>query len=408
MNSSQNSNLELTIWKEIAGKHLSPSHDRWHLDRVLEFARQLHTIYGGDWEVITAAVIMHDLGRKNPKLHGEDSVESSLDQAQEILSRLNFPSDKVEQILLAIREHDKPDVKPTTIEAKILKDADFLAGFGAWGILRIAIWAGETNGGVGQIIDRLENRMQKRLQNLEFPESALWAKKETWFVKLFLSSLKQMPELPSNLPQGKYIVLEGISGSGKDTQAKILQKRLERDGYNVLLVSEPTNVYKSFRDSWKGIYKKQLDDPMIMRFLLMTDRYQLMNEKVKSFINEGSIVISVRNFISTLVYQSTAKQEDITDLLFAHKFVLLPDLLILYDVDCNTSYERIKDRKTKGLYETHDQLDFHRRLYLEITKSGLLAKRMKVIDAQQTIDKISEQTLQVVSSCLLDKNPVLS
>jgi dTMP kinase len=408
MNSSQNSNLELIIWKEIAGKHLSPSHDRWHLDRVLEFARQLHAIYGGDWEVITAAVIMHDLGRKNPKLHGEDSVESSLDQAQEILSRTNFPLEKTEQVLLAIREHDKPHLKPTTIEAKILKDADFLAGFGPWGILRIATWAGETGGGVGQMIDRLENRMQKRLQNLEFPESTLWAKRETWFVRLFLSLLKKMPELPSNLPKGKYIVLEGISGSGKDTQAKILQEHLEKDGYNVLIVSEPTDVYKNFRDSWKTKHNKQLDDRMIMRFLLMADRCQLMDERVKPFINNGGIVISIRNFISTLVYQSTAEQEDITDLLFAHKFVVLPDLLILYDVDCNTSYERIKDRKLKGLYETRDQLDLHRRLYLEITKNGLLAKSMKVLDAQQTVNEIAEQTLQAVRSCLLDKTTVLS
>jgi dTMP kinase len=351
---------------------------------------------------------MHDLGRKNPKLHGEDSVESSLDQAQEILSRVNFPLDKAEQVLLAIREHDKPEVKPSTIEAKILKDADFLAGFGAWGILRIAAWAGETGGGVGQMIDRLENRMQKRLQNLEFPESALWAKRETWFVRLFLSLLKQMPELPSNLPKGKYIVLEGISGSGKDTQAKILQECLEKDGYNVLVVSEPTNVYKSFRDSWKAKYNKQLDDRMIMRFLLMADRCQLMDEKVKPFINKGGIVISIRNFISTLVYQSTAEQEDLTELLFAHKFVVLPDLLILYDVDCNTSSERIKDRKSKGLYETRDQLDLHRRLYLEITKNGLLAKSMKVLDAQQTVNEIAEQTLQAVRSCLLDKTTVLS
>ena len=65
--------VELSLWKEIAGLNISVSHDHWHIDRVLNFANQLHSLYGGDIQVITAAAILHDLGRSDSTLHGSDT-----------------------------------------------------------------------------------------------------------------------------------------------------------------------------------------------------------------------------------------------------------------------------------------------------------------------------------------------
>ncbi len=70
MNSNPSELLELAIWKEIAGEALSVSHDHWHIDRVLDFARQLQAIHGGDLDVITTAVILHDLGRSDQSFMG--------------------------------------------------------------------------------------------------------------------------------------------------------------------------------------------------------------------------------------------------------------------------------------------------------------------------------------------------
>ena len=197
MSSNQKEHIELAIWKELASENLSVSHDRWHIDRVLSFAYQLQALYGGDPEVITAAVIMHDLGREDPNLHGQESIDKSIAHAREVLGRIDFPSDKVEQVIIAIDEHDKPEMQPSTIEGRILKDADFLGGFGAWGILRICMWAGETDGGVDQILNRLEQRMPRRLANLEFAESERLAREEMVFISLFLSLLKQPAQLAS-------------------------------------------------------------------------------------------------------------------------------------------------------------------------------------------------------------------
>ncbi|MFC1821573.1 hypothetical protein ACFL9T_02620, partial [Thermodesulfobacteriota bacterium] len=89
-----NNSYELKIRQEVDALNLSPSHDYWHIDRVIEFAYKLHSIYGGEWEVINAAAIMHDLGRTDPNKHGEESINESADNALQILNKINFPDEK--------------------------------------------------------------------------------------------------------------------------------------------------------------------------------------------------------------------------------------------------------------------------------------------------------------------------
>jgi dTMP kinase len=396
VNSNQKRQSELAIWKEIASDKMSVSHDHWHIDRVLRFARQLQSIYGGDPDVITAAVILHDLGREDASLHGQDSIHKSIIRARKILNRLGLPQDKADQVITAIDEHDKPETRPSTLEGRILKDADFLGGFGAWGILRIGMWAGETSGGISQVLDRLEHRMPRRLTTLEFVESERLAEEEMLFANLFLSRLRQPPELPARPRRGKYIVLEGISGSGKDTQADRLQKRLEMSGCSVLIVHEPTDVYRELRDVWKAEHHKQLDDPAIMKYLLMADRYELIQNTVWPALEKGQVVISVRSFISTLVYQCDDSC-DIAATAFAHRFVPQPDLLLLFDVDADVAWTRISSRKHKGIYETRDLLKKHRSLYRDIC-SCWFEPRLRIIDAAQPVDEVTEQTWKAIET----------
>jgi hypothetical protein len=272
-----------------------------HVDLVLKFAKQLQAIYGGDPDVLTAAVVLHDLGRTNPNLHGNESIESSIIQARNVLKRIKFPVEKVERVVSAIREHDNPKIKPSTIEGRILKDSDFLAGFGPYGLLRIAQWAGETREGLSHVLDRLENRLPERLHSLEFPESVKWALSSSSLTNLVLSIMKD-PNY-ANLPfyKGKYIVLEGISGSGKDTQVDILRKKLSHK--KIAFVNEPSETYAHLRTLWEADNKELLNDSVIRQSLLIADRSKLIEETVKPALENGDIVISNRSFLSFLVYQ---------------------------------------------------------------------------------------------------------
>lgn len=395
MSSTRSEQVKRRICDELATSQLSISHDRWHLERVLGFAEQLQAIYGGDLEVITVAVLLHDLGRSEADLHGRASVNKSVEDAEQILSVVELPASKIEAILLAIEEHDEPDLRPSTIEGRILKDADFLAGFGAWGILRIAMWAAETDRGVDQIFDRLENRMPTRLANLEFRESIRLAKRETLFANLFLSRLRQPPLLEGSRTKGKYIVLEGISGSGKDTQADLLKPRLEATGHKVLKVSEPAGKYQGARDCWgpRG------SDPVIQTFLLLADRYELICEKVKPALDIGHVVLSVRSFLSTLVHQQQAIYDSAT-IAFMHRFVPPPDAVILYDLDVDVAWNRCHRRAQAteaevGAYENRETLLKHRQLYLEVLRT-MPTLQIEVIDASKSISEVFQRTWAVV------------
>lgn len=385
--------IDLTIWKEVAGLNLSPSHDRWHIDRVLEYAKELAKIYGGDLEVLTAAVIMHDLGREEPSLRGTESSQKSVKLAEKILQRAQFPPTKIPGVLIAISEHDQSELHPSTLEGRILKDADFLAGFGPWGILRIAMWAGETKGGVDQIFDRLENRMPKRLENLEFPESRKIAKREMAFTRLFGSMLRKNLELRVLEQKGIYIVLEGISGSGKDTQAERLKIRLTKIGKNVLLRSEPTELYKRARDLWED----QKGDPLVQTFLLMADRYKQIKTDERPALEAGQVVITVRSYLSTVVYQaSTAGQRDFID--FFHQFVPIPDIVFVLDLPAESAHKRCEDRakaegRKLGEFETFGALEQLRAGYLDMVQHRR-GEDLIIIDAENSKEEIESEIWQ--------------
>ena len=392
---------ETGLLEIVSVKNKSVSHDEWHLNRVLKFARQLRALYGGDDDIITAAALLHDLGRSNPHLRGRKSINKSIKASQEILEEINFPKEKLNQVLLAIKEHDQPEIRPSSIEGRILKDADFLAGFGAWGILRIALWAGETGEGVTQVLERLTDRMKKRFLSLEFPESEAWAIREIAFAELFLSFLKTPPQLIQDGFKGKYIVLEGVSGSGKNKQADILQERLKSKGYSVSRVDEPAEEYRGFREVYRSHHKKMSVDSLTNMFLLMADRHEQIQQKVLPALARGDIVISVRSFISTLVYQCD-NQQAVAAAAFAHYFVPMPDIFILYDISSEVAFERIKKRETAGMFERTNFLDMHRRRYLEIYRSRLFGNRLFKINSSPPIEIVAEKTWELVSSVVHD------
>jgi len=389
--------LKATIWQQIQGLVTSPSHDLTHLERVLVFAGQLRTIYGGDPEVITAAAMLHDLGRADRELAGRDSALRSAQFARDVLTNIDFAQGKVELVCEAISEHDQRDISPHSLEGKILKDADFLAGVGAWGILRSALWTGENNQGVDRFFERLKVKMTDRIEDLEFPESRRLAMKEYLFVEYFLSLLEKEPILPVEQLPGKYLVLEGISGAGKETQAERLLSRLRAKGKEACKVVEPTERLKPALHAWRErFYERQVDGRPGELFLFAGDRFCLMSTDVRPALRAGKIVVSVRSFLSSMVYQST-EEADIPYALFLHRFVPTPDLIILLDIPAQVAWQRVNRRsretgKKISIYEDPTKLDQHRQKYKDILRDHFPQGR--VIDGAKSVEEVERQIAQ--------------
>ena len=183
-----------------------------------------------------------------------------------------------------------------------------------------------------------------------------------------------------------YICLEGIDGSGKSTQILLLEKWLKDCGFEVMRVFEPT-------DSNIGtLIRKMLRDPgatgenfqKTLALLFAADRMVLM-DKIKAAEDSGKIVISDRCFYSSIVYQN-----DPSWLYELNKFVRVPDITILLDLDVNVALERCDG---KDSFENKVFLEKIREKYLKLAEND----NFFVINSSNGINRIFEEIKRVIS-----------
>lgn len=135
--------IKKKVFKILEGR--DPAHDFQHIMRVYKNAELLGLAEGADLEVLLPAALLHDLvvypkgSAKRSK-----SADDSADMAEQILKDYDYPEDKIEKICYCIRTHSySKRLIPSTIEAKILQDADRLDAIGAIGIGRTFSVGGE-------------------------------------------------------------------------------------------------------------------------------------------------------------------------------------------------------------------------------------------------------------------------
>jgi hypothetical protein len=164
-----------------------------HLDTAWGYAKGLLDIYGtkADIPVTTASIYLHDikLEGENP-LSGVERRVNSARTARTFLENIGWGDTDILRVQGAILQHDQPFLTPTTLEGSILKDSDFLAGFGAEGLIRVIVSMSENGQKVDGIIKTLEVEMPKRIKGLGFQESKEVAKAKWELVSDFLSDLK--------------------------------------------------------------------------------------------------------------------------------------------------------------------------------------------------------------------------
>ena len=140
----------------------------------------------------------------------------------------------------------------------------------------------------------------------------------------------------SSLNNAKFITFEGIDGSGKSTQARLLLDHMNNSGVETILVREPggTNISESIREILLHSSSSQIGDRT--ESLLMTaSRAQLTQEVIIPNIDQGKFVIADRYSDSTLAYQGGGRNLDIEWLIELNNyatFTLLPDITFFVDI----------------------------------------------------------------------------
>lgn len=205
-----------------------------------------------------------------------------------------------------------------------------------------------------------------------------------------------------------FIAIEGIDGSGKSSQVKLLAEKLERAGHNVYNTFEPTDGFigTTVRNILKGSIKA---DNRTIAALFLADRLDhLLNEAnglVKK-LSEGYTVITDRYYFSSYAYHGTHMDMDWvieTNKMCAQ--ILRPDINIFIDVPPEVSMQRINaNRNTIELYETLDNLRNVREKYLEAFEKLKQEENILIIDGNRSIEAIAADIWAEIESFLSQKS----
>lgn len=170
--------------------------------------------------------------------------------------------------------------------------------------------------------------------------------------------------------KGTLIVLEGIDGSGKETQASLLEKKLKEKGREVMHISFPDYESPSsalVKMYLKGDFGKNPEDvnPYAASLFYAVDRFASYRMKWKDFYQNGGIIIADRYTTSNMVHQMTKYEDkkvrkDFLSWLKKTEYEELelpvPDLVILLDIPLRVSENLVKERARQGgSMDIHEQ-----------------------------------------------------
>ncbi|MFN3395545.1 MAG: dTMP kinase [Thermodesulfovibrionales bacterium] len=204
--------------------------------------------------------------------------------------------------------------------------------------------------------------------------------------------------------RGIFISFEGIEGSGKTTQARLLHDYLYKKGLNPVLTEEPggTDIGREIRKILLSLGHFNMH-PVTELLLYNASRSQHVNEVILPAIKSGRIVITDRFSDSTYAYQGWGRGLD-RDIINRIDEIstggVRPDITILIDVDVNVGLMRNRKANKVDRIEL-EEIEFHRRVrdgYLEIARQE--PNRIKIIDGSKEIEDIHRQVIAEMESIL--------
>lgn len=199
------------------------------------------------------------------------------------------------------------------------------------------------------------------------------------------------------MSKGLFVTFEGADGCGKTTQMKLLKEYLLCKGIDVVLTREPggRGLGEKVREillNYDGAVSDRCES-----FLFLADRAQNIDIIVNPAVESGKIVLCDRHIDSTVAYQGYGRGLDLERIKMLNSIATnnrKPDLTFVFDIDVETSMQRVgkeKDRLESEGKEFHNRV---RNSYLEIAKQE--PERIKVIDASMSIEEIHEEVKKVI------------
>lgn len=188
---------------------------------------------------------------------------------------------------------------------------------------------------------------------------------------------------------GLFIALEGGEGSGKSTQARLLERWLSDQGFTVLVTREPggTPVGIALRGLLLDGSAGELS-PRTEALVYAADRAEHVEAVIDPALAAGHVVVTDRYVDSTLAYQGAGRALDLTDLEWISRFAtagLRPHLTVVLDIDPADGLARagVPDRIESEPLEFHQRVREH---FLQLAKTE--PERYVVVSATDSPDAV--------------------
>ncbi len=161
------------------------------------------------------------------------------------------------------------------------------------------------------------------------------------------------------------ILVDGISGSGKDAQILTITNFFNENKYEPHIFKEPSEFLGDFIFEYRKLPEKERD-PYIETFLFTASRKYLLDNKIKSVLDKPNTAsILIRNYLSNYVYQSLQGMP-LEKIIQINDFYPQHDLALILLCEPEIAYKRITDRATKrGIQPTQNEVPQKLRLLKE-------------------------------------------
>ena len=203
------------------------------------------------------------------------------------------------------------------------------------------------------------------------------------------------------MEKGLFITFEGADGCGKTTQLNLLKEYLENNGHEVVLTREPggKGLGEKVREillNYDGEVSNRCES-----FLFLADRAQNIDIIVNPAIEQGKIVLCDRHTDSSVAYQGYGRGLDINQINTLNNLATgnkKPDLTLVFDVDIETSMQRVGNEKDRMESAGKEFFNRVRNGYLELAKQE--PERIKVIDSTKSIQEVQKNVIEIIKTKL--------
>ena len=196
----------------------------------------------------------------------------------------------------------------------------------------------------------------------------------------------------------KFITLEGIEGSGKSTNLKIINDYLDKRNISYVNSREPGGgpIGPKLRSLLLDV--DSVISPEVEMLLMLSDRKDHVDNIILPNLNNNNWVISDRYMDSTIAYQGGGREIDLNKILTTASILNLPEpsLTLLFDLPVDVALERAKQRGRLDRFEREPKA-FHQRIrdaYIKL--SELHPNRIKIIDSSRSMKDVQLQLLGIL------------